>query len=360
MSDLWKESNGERIEHSPNTDRSEEGVDAGSQADTTLAQILDALVSERGKQILLKSEELRRELLRRNVPEAEVDRLALMTGVTGFRALLEKDERTQQADLDRYVANAVRETELNRATVLRLTHDIAWAAGVAFDYVPISILPEGVVAEQAFTVPASLYEQELEAFRTALQKRGEGRPPLPFNRLFPLVTAGIPRAKYYYGYCLLHGVEQPEDNEMGLRLMNEAAAAGDPLAAAELGDYWFARGPRNWGRAYSYYTGFGAMALTRARQEAMKEILNQQHFNRKLLRLSVIFFLLLFSTLFFVPGVQLWAAYRAVGWICAALGAGLLVYTKLRCRVRPYESIYFAPVGVFGLWALYTLIRLLF
>lgn len=350
----------EGIVHAPAAEQTDgDAISAAPAADSPLAQALCALVAEQGTKVLREGETLRQALLRRKVPAAEVDRLALMTGVTGFQALLEQDERTQQTDLDRYVSNAVRETELNRAAVLRLTRDLAQALGLAFDYAPQEPTQEGVVAEHAFTVPAALYEQELSAFRTAFQKRGDGKPPLPFYRLIPLVTAGIPRAKFYYGYCLLHGVEQPKDDAAGRRLLEEAAAAGDPLAAAELGDYWFAQGPRHWGEAYGYYTGFGALALTKGRQAAVRDILNQQRFNRKLLVLSAVLFLLLFSTLFWVPGAGLWAARRTAGVLCAVLGAGLLGYTFLRCRTRPYEPIYFAPAGVFGLWAVYTLIRLL-
>ncbi len=348
----------EGSEYSRNiTKDGEESVTAP--ADSPLTRALRDLAAEGGPQALLDGETLRRELLCRNVPAAEADRLSLMTGVTGYRALLEKDGRTQQADLDRYVANAVRETELNRAAVLRLTREIAQAAGLAFDYAPEESQQEGAVREQAFTVPASLYQQELELFDRAFRRKDDVKIKLPFHRLIPLVNAGIPRAKYYYGYCLLHGLQQPQDGKLACRLLEEAAAAGDPRAAAELGNYWFEQGPRYWGRAYGYYTGFGALALDPKQRDAVREILNQQRFNRKLLALSVLLFLLLFSTLVFVPGARLWAARRAAGVPCAVLAAGLLVYTGLRCRTRPYEPIYFAPAGVFGFWAVYTLIRLL-
>ena len=350
----------EGLVHAPAAEQTDgDAISAAPAADSPLAQALCALVAEQGTKALREGEALRQDLLRRKVPAAEVDRLALMTGVTGFQALLEQDERTQQTDLDRYVSNAVRETELNRAAVLRLTRDIAQAAGLAFDYAPEESQQEGAVREQAFTVPASLYQQELELFDRAFRRKDDVKIKLPFHRLIPLVNAGIPRAKYYYGYCLLHGLQQPQDGKLARRLLEEAAAAGDPRAAAELGNYWFEQGPRYWGRAYGYYTGFGALALDPKQQDAVREILNQQRFNRKLLALSVLLFLLLFSTLVFVPGARIWAARRAVGVLCAVLAAGLLVYTGLRCRTRPYEPIYFAPAGVFGFWAVYTLIRLL-
>ena len=138
----------EGSEYSRNiTKDGEESVTAP--ADSPLTRALRDLAAEGGPQALLDGETLRRELLCRNVPAAEADRLSLMTGVTGYRALLEKDGRTQQADLDRYVANAVRETELNRAAVLRLTREIAQAAGLAFDYAPEESQQEGAVREQA-------------------------------------------------------------------------------------------------------------------------------------------------------------------------------------------------------------------
>ena len=141
--------------------------------------------------------------------------------------------------------------------------------------------------------------------------------------------------------------------------LHDMAQKGFFLRQLSGNNYWFEQGPRYWGRAYGYYTGFGALALDPQQRDAVREILNQQRFNRKLLALSVLLFLLLFSTLVFVPGARLWAARRAAGVPCAVLAAGLLVYTGLRCRTRPYEPIYFAPAGVFGFWAVYTLIRLL-
>lgn len=54
----------------------------------------------------------------------------------------------------------------------------------------------------------------------------------------PLVQYGIPKAKYYLGYCLLKGIQLEENETRGIALLHEAADAGDSTAAAALGDYY--------------------------------------------------------------------------------------------------------------------------
>lgn len=317
-----------------------------------LGATLYAVLQKGGQALFQDPEKLRTALRDEGCPERESFKICIMTGVTGFRELLEKDGRTQQLDLDRYVHNALRETGFNRSTVLELTASLAMALGFAAPY--IASEPGGGLQEgQAYVIPTSFYEAELQSFRKSfLKARAKGElAKLDVQNLEPLVAAGHPKAKYYLGACLMAAASDGGENPIGLRLLQEAAEAGDGEAAAALGDYYAGRpDSQSQSRAYDYYTGYGAMALNPAQQKRMTGIINLKKFHWRYLLLCSGFWLLSLLTMIWTPmGIPLYADLR---WGLAAivLQTALLVCAALRWRKRPYDSLYYLPAAMLVLW----------
>ena len=154
---------------------------------------------------------------------------------------------------------------------------------------------------------------------------------LDFELIEPLVQYGIPKAKYYLGYCLL------------------------------MGDYYFEKGgSSNWTKAYEYYTGYGAIALNKNRKKAIVSILNHKLYNRKILGLCVILFFVFAATVIWAPATAVFAACPFWGWLAVAVQLTLLVLSILHYRSKPYDCVYTLPVAMSAIWFVYMAIRLLF
>ncbi len=329
------------------------------QSPPRMGEILHELVALHSARIFSDDEELRDKMRNLGVAEADILKVCLITKVTGFQDLIQPDKKLLQTDLDRFAHNAVKETDLNRAAVLRLMTEIVGATGKAVLCGSQKQMEQAVLEERAFMLPATLYEKELKDFQEAFElcRRRGNLTGLDLQRMEPLVAAGLPRAKYYVGYCLLHGAE--EGHQQGAALLMEAAKAGDVEAAAELGDYYFKRGPSGWANAYSCYTSFGALALTPQRKRAVLSILNQKRFNHRFLWLSSILFLLFIATVFFAPGQMLYPPHCVWGSVCAVGSLAVLLLAARRLRRSPFDSFYFVPAAMFVLWSIYIAMRLL-
>jgi len=331
---------------------------------SSLSSILSAVVEQNGADIFFDTAALSQAMQSAGAEEAEIHRVCLMTQVTGFRELMQQDPRTVQLDLDRYILNATDETGLTRDTILRITSAIAFAVGIAMSYESKPSKNKANTTETVAALSYTIYQEQLSAFRTdfmAVRAQSHRNPQLDFNALEPLVNIGIPKAKYYLGYCLLHGLQLEPNEARGVALLQEAADAGDSEAASALGDYHFAQGgSTHWSKAYDYYTGFGAAALTNTRRKAIASILNHKAYNKKFLALCIVLFLALVATVIWTPASTLFAPRFFWGWFAVVIQLALLVLQILHYRVKPYDCIFALPVAMSGVWFLYMVIRILF
>lgn len=332
--------------------------------ESDLVSILTSVTEQHGPEIFFDPEALRTAMQSAGATQAEVYRVCLMTQVTGFHELVDQDSRTVQAGLDRYIQNAAAETGFNRDTILRLTSSLAIAVGTAMNYEPQPGAETAVTAETMATLATSLYQAPLDAFQTDFFNVVLQKAPgiaLDFESLEVLANIGIPKAKYYLGYCLLKGIQLEQNEVRGLELLQEAAQAGDSRAAAALGDYYYIQGgANNWTRAYGYYTGFGAAALNKPRKNALISILNQKLYNKKVLTLCTILFAVLVATTLWAPAATLYPPRLVLGLFAAVVQLALLAVGILHYRAKPYDHIYALPVAMVGVWFVYMAIRLLF
>lgn len=328
-----------------------------------LTGILTNIVQQKGKQILLDTTALSDALAAMDMEATEIYRVCLMTQVNGFAKLLECDGRTSQLDLDRYIRNAGQETGLNADVVLRIASAIAFAVDIKVEYDDKERKSGSISADSIATLGYFMAQKKLDHFGEDFHRviDEEADIDLDFDTLEPLVALGIPKAKYYLGYCLLYGVQLEENEIRGVALLREAAVAGDSESGAVLGDYYYEKGGSNhWSKAYDYYTGYGAVALNETRQEAVTDILNQKKFNRSLLGWCIALFVGMLISVIWAPGASVFAARPVWGWLSVAAELALLVLKILHFRAKPYDSAHLLPVAMTGVWFLYMAIRLLF
>ena len=325
-----------------------------SELDVALQQI----VSEHGTDALLDESRCNELMRERGVGELDIRKVLLLAKVDGFRELVTHDGFCPRADLDRFVTNAERQAGLNRYEISRITRAISLAAGVVYDYEATPTKDDSLVRERAFVVPESLYDKELSTFGSNLgQAVSKGSPllELDFGPIEPLVEMGLPLAKHYMGYCLLHGSDDASTQNTGITLLTEAAAAGNTQAMAELGDYYYDQGTSSWTQAYDCYTGLGALALNPARHENILAILNRKSSNLKMLTLSAIMLVLMFLTSLFGLG-----ANTLFGILFTLASAAVLVLGFLHFRKAPYDDVYVFPIATFALWTISVALSSLF
>lgn len=321
--------------------------------------ILTEVVAKLGIDVYSDEQKLTDAMIECGASETQILQVRIMTRVSGFRELIECDERTGQADIDRYVANAVQETGLNKNVILSLTAAIALSANIAFQFRATPENEQSIAeGKKAFVIPGSEYVEELESLKAEIKKSGAGTTAR--NRLETLVAVGVPGAKAILGQSFLQKKDDAEAVEIGLQLLREAAAEGDSTALGRLGDYYYAQeGHTGWDEAYHCYTGYGAEALTNKRQKALINILNQKKFNRKTLVTCCIVATLMLIAVILAPGMPLFAACKAFGVFCF-LGSGTVAAIAiLHYRVKPFGNFLWALYSVLGIWALHIAVRLI-
>ncbi len=330
-------------------------------AENDYEPILSATVGKYSANVYKDPKQLNDAMREFGATEAQATKVYLMTLVKGFREILEIDGRIQQVDIDRYIQNAVRETAFNITQILELTSAIFASLGIDSLSDSSKVL-DSENGRCGFVVPMSVYEEELKVVERKIAQTGvESLIPNELARLETLAMAGIPRAKFYLGYCLLKNDEFEKNSLLGLRYLEEAAAEGDSYAAGALGDYYYEQGDSDsWSQAFSYYTGNGALALNKTRKFRIADILNYRKFNFTTIAASILLALAMLATVIIAPANTMFAAHRVWGCILFILVVVIVVVSILHHRQKPYDNLLWVPSSIFIIWTLYFLIRIIF
>ena len=329
--------------------------------DSDYESILSAAVNMYSADLYTDSEKLKDAMCEFGATQMQITKVCMMTLVNGFREILEVDERIQQIDIDRYVQNAVRETGFNVAQVLELVSAIIVSLGIECA-IDSSMALNGGNVTAGYVVPLSVYEDELKMVEQKLNSgSSESLGSDEIARLEVLAKAGISRAKYYLGSCLLKKEEFEQNAPLGFRYLEEAAADGDSQAAAELGDYFYGQyDSDSWSQAYSYYTRNGSLALNETRRKRVVDILNYRKFNLTTIAASILIVLAMFAMVIIAPADALYGAHRVWGCILFAVAAAIIAASIVHHRRKPYDNLSWVPCSLFIIWTLYFLIRIVF
>lgn len=309
--------------------------------------VLKEIVDKHTVDVLFAENKLKDLLISNGLSTIETYQILLLTKVNGFNGIVRGANHTAQADVDIFVRNAVNETGFTRAVILKLTAAIAIAAGRAFE---LTELPERSDLEaKAFVVPVKLYYDELSMIDRA-SNNGE-RPYLSLSdeqraTLENLTALGLPAAKRYTGKYMLDSLGDDGDVTNAIRLLEDAADECDGEAAGILADYYFDQAAAgSWSKAYKYYTGYGAIALSDKRRESLLKILELRKTNRKMVSISALLVLLILALLIIAPGKHI-----AIGIIGMVLIAITFAIGALRYKKEPYDRFTWLPVAIMSIW----------
>ena len=332
-----------------------------------LQQVLLDIVDQEGRGILLEPPNLRKALSNRGVEECDILKLLSMINVSGFSKLLARNSAYVNANFNQFVASAMSETGLKQSVVLDLAYILAVALGITVE------LNEGArfaaedynaaeLSQQVSIYPLSVYNDALKDFQIAFEDVTINNTKidlvLDFEVLEPLISIGFPKAKYYYGFCLLHGIQLSPNKEKGIKLLKEAADNGDSEAAAALGDYYMQNSEgKNARAAYSFYAGYGAPALDPPRREALFYLLQRKSWNKQNLHFTWLFFglssiitilLAELSTSFFLTGSDI-----ALIVVEILVQAFLCALAWLYFRKNPFGNVLYFNLLAFIFWMIF-------
>lgn len=110
------------------------------------------------------------------------------------------------------------------------------------------------------------------------------------HELEQFVKEGDAYALFIKGKCYLYGIGTTADANQARRLLERSASKGFAKANSLLGDLEFEN--RNYTKAYDYYTGIGAVALSSENQNKLLAILDNKKINLKMYVGSTIIFAL--------------------------------------------------------------------
>lgn len=110
------------------------------------------------------------------------------------------------------------------------------------------------------------------------------------HELEQFVKEGDAYALFIKGKCYLYGIGTTADANQARRLLERSASKGFAKANSLLGDLEFEN--RNYTKAYDYYTGIGAVALSSENQNKLLAILDNKKINLKMYVGSIIIFAL--------------------------------------------------------------------
>lgn len=321
--------------------------------DTDTARCLRQIAEQCGAEVFLDREKLEAQMRGLGMAEVTVMQVLLMTSVTGFKDVVEGNERAIENDIDRFVGNAQDETGLSRQTVLYLAADIAAALGypVVTEY---DRYLDAKKAGKSYVVPGQLYEKELGLIRRK-QQRQESLTEAEKNTLTHFAEAGIPEAQFYLSQYM-----EESNPQQAQELLLQAAQQGSMEALAKLGDSCYQEEKADsWEKAYEYYTGYGAAAVSRSRHLAMKNILNHKKYNLKMLQLTFLIVVAMAAMAIMQPAAPLYGMHGFWRFLFPILDAGVWTVAVLHYRAHPFAFMKWLVPAMTGIWGLYLIIWLL-
>ncbi len=139
--------------------------------------------------------------------------------------------------------------------------------------------------EKKETVDTAQYAKEIQSLERSMQ--GETLAEEKAERLRELADMGFSRAQHIYAVYLYY---TKRDEKGAEEYWKKAADNGEMDAKVNLADFYFTtRAPENWNKAYEYYMAEDADPLTGPRRTAVKDILNNGKFNKRINILSTIY-----------------------------------------------------------------------
>lgn len=191
-----------------------------------------------------------------------------------------------------------------------------------------------VEKEEIRKAKAALYATEISDLERSM--RGAELKEEKAERLKKLAGMEISRAEYLYGTYLYY---TKRDEGGAEEYWKKAAEHGEKDAKVNLGDFYFTtNAPKSWNKAYEYYMAEVADPLTGPRKTAVKDILNNGKFNKRIDILSTIYLVVVLLGVWYLSSLSV-VHIGTVGKVLfglsnlAAWGIGIS-----RTKKFPYED----------------------
>ena len=156
-----------------------------------------------------------------------------------------------------------------------------------------------VEQEKNESADTAQYAEEIRGLERSM--KGSALTVEKAERLRELADMGIPRAQYIYAAYLYY---TKRDEKSAEEYWKRAADNGEKDAKVNLADFYFTtQAPKNWNQAYEYYMAEDADPLTGPRT-AVKDILNNGKFNKRINVLSTIYLIAAFCAVLYLSSLS--------------------------------------------------------
>lgn len=318
---------------------------------THLGNALRSILAESGVETFSDGPKTAELLIRHGVTHMLALQTALLLETDNMRSYLTRiSTNITMIDINTTVTCAERDTGLKRAAIKDILTAVLFGLNLPNTLARIPVLGKaGVESRDTALLPPHRYLRKLQNIKDAVENQNTEAFVQLAPQLDLLGKAGIPEALYWKGICYLKGFAVEKDEAQAYRLIAAAAEGGYAGANAALGDYYFGAAHPDFTKAYQYYTGIGAVALSHERRDNLKTILEEKPLNQKLLFLNTV--LLALCLVFnWMLGSGSFSADAGSHWFWAAfsglLGLGIYGGSIYQYARRKFNSLKWAAPAI--------------
>lgn len=317
-------------------------------------KVLNDLVLQYGSEIFQKPDVIVQRMQECNVKMTEVYKLLTLIYVPGFYKLINSEQPTQ-VEICNFISMAYDCTGFMMPVIANLVAFVMNILGKA-KKISVADMNPDTKSNFSYIVPFSMYKEDWDSLYIIFWSHNEAKKDESYYvKLTQLASMGVPKAQYILGMEQLNG-----DNKIGNNWIAKAAFAGDGDALKYFARLYYKCD--DWKRSYETYNSVGINELTQEDKENLTSISKQKQFNKKMIGLSSIIFLIALCMLLFIPSFDIFSGsvVSGVGILAAMLmlcGGGIFLYKK-----NPYSkfAINFVVYLQCFIWMLYLICRIRF
>lgn len=255
-----------------------------------------------------------------------------------------KKEELSIVEVNNCLEQIVIHSNINRVEAKRILSIILYIYGFnavaeEFDKIQVSQISKKVKDFDLIKPQFEDNNHELEIIERCVDKEDVASLEKTAHVLEQCVMEGDAYALFIKGKCYLYGIGTIVDKSQARKLLERSAQKGFAMANSLLGDLEYES--ENYTKAYNYYTGIGAVALSNEKQNRVLAIINNKKTNKKMYVGSIIIFVLtiLFNILmakgYFCPSA---CTHYPSGIISIILTTVINVLIGVMGFLRKYDS----------------------
>lgn len=269
--------------------------DTAIKTDAQIKETLKSLLSDYDKNTLIKNPvSMRTKLIESGIPSRDALMICYIFDCSYIDRYLKKEELSI-VEVNNCLEQIVIYSNINRVEAKRILSIILYVYGFnavvdEFDRIQVSQISKKVKDFDLIKPQFENSSHELEIIEMYVDKNDTVSLGEKSHELEQFVKEGDAYALFIKGKCYLYGIGTTADANQARCLLERSASKGFAEANSLLGDLEFEN--RNYTKAYDYYTGIGAVALSSENQNKLLAILDNKKINLKMYVGSIIIFAL--------------------------------------------------------------------